>query len=73
MVRLLVTRGLWLVFLELTVLRVSWYFNFDFTFLKAGVLWCLGWSMVALAGLIYLPKRVLLWVSLGIVFGHNHQ
>lgn len=70
-VKLLVTRGLWLIFLELTAMRCSWYFNFDFTLLKAGVLWSLGWSMIALAGLIYLPKRVLLWVSLAIVFGHN--
>lgn len=71
LVKLLVTRGLWLIVLELTVLRVSWYFNFDFSVLKMGVLWCLGWSMIALAALVHLPRRVLLGVSLAIVLGHN--
>src|ERR1700704_5378831 len=28
--RHLVVRGLWLIFLELTILRVAWTFNFDF-------------------------------------------
>src|SRR4051812_26042345 len=54
--RWLFTRGLMLVFLELTLLRVSWTFNFDFTnYLMAGVLWAIGWSMVALAALVWLP------------------
>lgn len=69
--RLLLTRGLWLVFLELAVMRVCWYFNFDYTVLKAGVIWCLGWSMVALAGLIFLPGRVLWALSLAMIAGHN--
>lgn len=69
--RMLVTRGLWLVFLELAVMRVCWYFNFDFTLVKAGVIWCLGWSMVALAGLIFLPKRALMILALVMIAGHN--
>lgn len=68
---LLVTRGLWLIFLELAVIRVFWYFNFDFTLLKAGVIWCLGWSMVALGGLIYLPRVALFVISVVMIFGHN--
>ncbi len=70
--RFLVTRGLWLILLELTVIRVAWTFNFDFAhYLLAGVIWVLGWSMIALAGLIWLP---LAWIgAIGgiIVAGHN--
>ncbi len=56
--RFLVTRGLWLVFLELTVLRVAWTFNFDFAhYMLAGVIWMIGWCMVLMAGIVYLPMR----------------
>jgi uncharacterized membrane protein len=70
--RFLVTRGLWLVFLELTVLRVAWTFNFDFGhYLLAGVIWVIGWCMVLLAGLIFLPVRALAAFGLVVVLGHN--
>jgi uncharacterized membrane protein len=70
--RFLVTRGLWLVLLELTVLRVAWTFNFDFGhYLLAGVIWVIGWCMVLLAGLIFLPVRALAGFGLVVVLGHN--
>ena len=70
--RFLWTRGLWLVLLELTVLRVAWTFNFDFShYLLAGVIWVIGWCMVLLAGLIFLPVRVLAAFGVVLVFGHN--
>ena len=70
--RFLVTRGLWLVLLELTVLRVAWTFNFDFGhYLLAGVIWVIGWCMVLLAGLIFLPMRGLAAFGLVVVLGHN--
>jgi uncharacterized membrane protein len=54
--RYLVTRGLMLVLLELTVIRASWTFNVDYSqFILAGVIWMLGWCMVLLAELIWLP------------------
>jgi uncharacterized membrane protein len=54
--RYLVTRGLMLVVFELTIIRASWTFGFDYSeFLLAGVIWMLGWCMVMLAGLIWLP------------------
>src|SRR6188768_3410883 len=54
--RFLLTRGLWLVFLELTVIRCAWTFNFDFAhYLLAGVIWVIGWSMIVLAALVKLP------------------
>ena len=54
--RYLVTRGLLLVVLELTLIRTAWTFNVDYSgLILAGVIWMLGWCMVMLAGLIWLP------------------
>ena len=52
----LATRGLWLVILEQTLLRCfGWYFNFDYHYMNAGILWGTGWAMVFLALVIALP------------------
>ncbi len=67
----LLTRGLWLVLLELTVIRVAWRFGFDVQRFGAGVIWAIGWSMVALAGLVFLPRRVVLAFGLVMIAGHN--
>jgi len=69
--KFLLTRGLWLIFLELTVVNFGWYFNFPFPSLDFLVIWALGFSMIALAGLIYLPLPWILGICLVIVFGHN--
>jgi uncharacterized membrane protein len=70
--RFLVTRGLWLVVLELTVLRVGWTFNFDFQhYLLAGVIWALGWCMVLLAGIIWLPLPAIAIGAVAVIAGHN--
>lgn len=70
--RFLLSRGLWLVFLELSILRIAWTFNFDFShYLLAGVIWVIGWCMVLLAGLIFLPIPVLTAFGVIVVFGHN--
>jgi len=70
--RFLVTRGAWLVFLELTVIRVGWAFNLDFShYLLAGVIWAIGWCMILLAGLVKLPVRLVGAIGLVIIAGHN--
>lgn len=68
----LITRGLWLVFLELTVVRcLGWMFNFNYHVWLALVIWALGWSMVVLAGLIFLPRWAILAVAIAMIGGHN--
>src|SRR5213083_3458026 len=56
--RFLLVRGIWLVLLELTVIRICWTFNFDFAnYLLAGVIWVIGWCMVLMAALVWLRPR----------------
>jgi uncharacterized membrane protein len=67
--RYLVTRGLLLVLLELTVIRLAWTFNFDYRhFVLAGVIWMLGWCLVLLAGLVRLSARAIGIIGLAIIF-----
>jgi uncharacterized membrane protein len=70
--RLLVTRGAWLVVLELTVLRLAWTFNFGWARSDlAGVIWVIGWCMILMAALVRLPVKVIGGIGLAIVAGHN--
>src|SRR6188474_1290344 len=70
--RFLLTRGLWLVFLELTFFRVAWTFNFDLAHWQmAGVIWVIGWSMIVLAVLVRLPLPVTGGLGLAMIALHN--
>ena len=70
--KFLLTRGIWLVILELTVVRLSWTFNFDYRqYSLAGVIWVIGWCMILMAALVKLPVRVVGAIGLIIIFGHN--
>jgi uncharacterized membrane protein len=70
--RFLVSRGLWLVFLELTVVRcLGWGFNFNYDVSGLLVIWALGWAMIVLAALIYLPKWLITAFAVVIIAGHN--
>ena len=70
--RFLLTRGLWLIFLELTFLRVAWTFNFDFgTYMMAGVIWAIGWCMILMAGLVRLPHYAIAAFGIAFIAGHN--
>ena len=70
--RFLLVRGLWLVLLELTVIRVAWTFNFDFAdYVLAGVIWVIGWCMVLMAGLVRLPVSAVGALGLAVIALHN--
>lgn len=67
----LFTRGIWLIFTELTVVNLAWTFDINLSIHIFQVIWAIGICMVFLAGFIYLPKKVLLGLGLVIVIGHN--
>jgi uncharacterized membrane protein len=70
--RFLVTRGLWLIVLELTMIRISTWFNVDYSFLiNLQVIWTLGVSMIVLAALIHLPLRITAALGLAMIVLHN--
>ena len=70
--RFLLTRGLWLILLEATVISFGWYFSTRWPMgVRAQVIWAIGASMVVLAGLIHLPRAVVAAFGLALVLGHN--
>ena len=69
--RFLWTRGLWLIFLDFTVIYYGWTQSFTLGMWFLQVVAAIGFGMVALAGLVYLPRAVIAFVALAIVAGHN--
>ncbi len=64
-------RGLWLVILELTLLRLAFDFSYVTGFVILSILWALGWSMVALGFLVRIPVRALAVLSIAMIALHN--
>lgn len=71
--RLLLTRGLWFVALELVVFRLVIFFNADVTVLLAflQVIWVIGWSLIVLAAVIHLPLRLIVLMGVAMIALHN--
>jgi len=70
--RFLITRGLWLIILEVTVVRLLVTFSVDpklLFFLQ--VIWVIGVSMIVLAALIHLPLKVVAAFGLAMIALHN--
>src|SRR5262249_14984095 len=68
---LLLTRGLWLVLIEFTVMRFCWTFSFHIHFFVLQVIWVIGAAMIVLAGLVHLPRWVIATIGLAMIAGHN--
>ena len=65
----LVTRGLWLMLLDVTVLIVLWQFSYNLVFLQ--VIWVIGCSMVILPGLNWMPLGVIAVFAIALIASHN--
>jgi uncharacterized membrane protein len=67
----LFSRGIWLVILQLTIVRFGWNFDPAFHYNASAILSTIGFCMMGMALLIYLPLRINLIVGFIIVFAHN--
>ena len=69
--KFLLSRGVWLIFVEIVIMNFGWRFDIEFNFLVLQVIWMLGICMILLSGLIWLSLKQILIFSLFIIFGHN--
>jgi len=69
--KFLFTRGLWLIFVEIIIMSLIWWFDISFGFINLQVIWAIGLCMIVLSLLIYLPKKAIIVFGLLLVFGHN--
>jgi uncharacterized membrane protein len=74
----LMTRGLWLIALEILVISTTWSFAptgvAEFggrTYVALQVIWAIGAGMVVLAGAQFLGRRACLAIGAAILLGHN--
>lgn len=65
----LLTRGLWLVVVEVVV--VTFLLELSYQLILLQVIWVIGWSMIIFAALIHLPRHVIGIIALIILLGHN--
>ncbi len=69
--RFLLERGLFLLLLELTLVGFAWSFSLTPTMIYLQVIWAIGWSMIALSGLLWLPRAAVIAVAVVLLAGHN--
>ncbi len=69
--KFLFMRGIWLIILEFTIISFAWNFDITFSLQFLQVIWAIGISMVCMAGLVFLPKKWLLFAGIVLVCGHN--
>jgi uncharacterized membrane protein len=74
----LLTRGLWLIVLEVLVISITWSFAptgipeaGGETYIAFQVIWAIGASMVILAGLQFLGRPACFAIGAAIILGHN--
>ena len=69
--KFLFTRGIWLIFLEIVVNTFIWTFDVTYSLQIFQVIFAIGFSMICLSFLIYLPRKVILLVGIILIAGHN--
>jgi len=68
---LLLTRGLWLLLVEMFIVTLGWTFNPLYPIFNLQVIWVTGLSMILLAAIIYMRKWMILAIALLLIGAHN--
>lgn len=69
--RFLLTRGLWLIILEFTLINFALWFDVSFRILALQVIGAIGFGLIILSLLLRLSNRIILAVGLVIIVFHN--
>jgi uncharacterized membrane protein len=69
--RFLITRGIWLILIDFTLIKFGWRFEVDLFRATAGVIFVIGASMIVLAAMIWPPRWAIATVALAMIAGHN--
>lgn len=69
--RFLITRGLWLILVDLTIMSLGLTADIHFSLFVLETLWSIGAGMIILGLVIRFPFYLILTIGLVIVFGHN--
>ena len=67
----MLSRGIWLLLLELTLIGFGWRVDPGFHMIFAQVIWAIGWSMIILSALVFLKPVYVGAFGLLLIFGHN--
>lgn len=67
----LLKRGIWLVIAELSILKLAWTFQLDYTNIILQVIWVIGVSMIFLAAFIHLSPKLCISICVLAIAGHN--
>lgn len=67
----LLTRGAWLIFVEIFLVSFGWTFNYHFNFFVLQVIWAFGVAMVILSAFVHLSRPALLAIALVLIGAHN--
>lgn len=69
--RFLITRGLWLLFVEIVIINFAFTFDPSYNVIGLQTIWSIGISMILLGLVIWLPFAAILTLGTLIVLGHN--
>ena len=67
----LLTRGLWLVILQVTIIQFGWNFDPGFHYTSSNIISTIGFCMILLSFLIHLPFNAFLATGIVVIAGHN--